>query len=355
MNRNARRAGPLLILFVLLLASCGSGAEPADTTVTPSAVSTVGTTVATTAGGAASTTSIPESLCTSQREDRGPGDRGVGTSSNDVAFGRVLIVIEAAAGPSGTFALGYIDPDGWHEIVTEPDFTMAHQVWESADTILFDSERNGDRHIFRMTIDDGAVEQLTDGALTGQQNPVVLPDGRFVYEAYSCEEEVDFGLEISSPDGNAVSDLTPGRVDGDPGFDQQPDVSPDGTSIVFIRNADEQHGALFVVTSEGGEERRLTADMIGIDRPRWSPDGRTIMYDQGDRVWVVDASGGDPHVLVDKGFEADWSPNGSQIVFKVYQQGWNHNELHVADADGANEWVLWVGEDSTAELPDWGP
>ena len=54
-------------------------------------------------------------------------------------------------------------------------------------------------------------------------------------------------------------------------------------------------------------------------------------------------------------WEGDWSPDGKQIVYKYYEQGWRYNELHIASADGSNESVLWTGDFSTAETPDWGP
>lgn len=331
---------------------------PATATPTPAVVSAGAT-------PSAAASHAVESLCVGQQGDMGPGDPSIGTLEGSIDNGRILIGIEAAAGPGGTFALAYIDKDGLHEIPIEPDFSLAHATWETADTLLFDSQRAGDRHIFRMNIDDGSVEQVTDGELIGQSNASVLPDGRFVHEMYSCAVPQDLGLQITTADGSSTTELTQPQPIDDPGGetrswlgDASVSASPDGKRVAFLRVFDENNSAVFTVPSGGGEARRMTPDLDQPDRPRWSPDGTRILYDYMGKLWTVDAEGGNPQVLlredVGSAFEADWSPDGSQIVFKHYEPGWSYNELHIADADGTNERVLWVGDYSTAETVDWG-
>ena len=75
---------------------------------------------------------------------------------------------------------------------------------------------------------------------------------------------------------------------------------------------------------------------------------------------IVPAAGGEPRrVLKPDGdvweLEGDWSPDGLQIVYAVYQPGWDHSELRIAAADGTNARTLWVGTMSSAETPHWGP
>jgi hypothetical protein len=42
-------------------------------------------------------------------------------------------------------------------------------------------------------------------------------------------------------------------------------------------------------------------------------------------------------------------------VFSVYTPGSDHNELVIAATDGTHERTLWVGNQSSAETPHWGP
>jgi len=42
-------------------------------------------------------------------------------------------------------------------------------------------------------------------------------------------------------------------------------------------------------------------------------------------------------------------------VFTVYSPEWDHKELRLAASDGTHERTLWVGNESTAETPHWGP
>lgn len=361
----------LIVAVVSLFAAlgCASGTEPAGPSSAPATLQATAAAPTSTLASSPTRTLAPSptgpvSMC-EDIQGTDTGSRSVGTVSGSIASGRILIGIEAAAGPSGTFALAYIDPTGLHEIATTSDFTLAHAVWETDKTLVFDSERNHDRHLFRMTIADGAVTQITDGDLLGQGSAAILPDGRIVHDQFSCQTPVDLGLGISVADGRSTTQLTPARQPNDRGFDSQAAVSPDGRKIAFIRFLDEHRGGLFVIDAAGGMATRLTPDQLDVGYPRWSPDGKTILFTQlgnhgSDEVWTVPAAGGDATQVTDNVFgnmswEADWSPDGRQIVFKHYEQGWSYNALHTAMADGSNDQLLWTGDYSTAETPDWSP
>jgi Tol biopolymer transport system component len=130
---------------------------------------------------------------------------------------------------------------------------------------------------------------------------------------------------------------------------------------------DDRHGAVWVVPAAGGEARRLTSDDFGATYPRWSPDGKHILFAarwsagvEDRALWVVPSAGGELHRVLKRAatpweVEGDWSPDGSQIAFTVYLPAWDHKELRIAAADGTLERTLWVGNQSTAETPHWGP
>jgi Tol biopolymer transport system component len=73
----------------------------------------------------------------------------------------------------------------------------------------------------------------------------------------------------------------------------QPHLSPDGQWIVFeaVANSPNPESALFVVPLSGGPWTRITDGRHWDDKPRWSPDGRTIYYISGPggffNVWGI--------------------------------------------------------------------
>ena len=287
----------------------------------------------------------------------------VGTINN----GRILIGIETAG--AGTIALAYIDAGGFHEVPMAHDGTVAHATWAPDGTIVFDSERAGGRHLFRIATDGSGLTQITKQAGSAEQDVSFSPDGaRIAYEHYSCVEERDFGIQVAAADGsNPVALNQPFPLhsvagEGDAAF------SPDGKSVAFVRSVDDSHGAVWVVPAAGGEARRLTSDDFGAAYPRWSPDGKQILFGgqrsagvEDHALWVVQTAGGEPRRLFKREaatweLEGEWSPDGSQIVFGVFTPGWDHDELWISAADGTHERTLWVGDHSTgANTPHWGP
>jgi Tol biopolymer transport system component len=355
------RAGAGGAALALLLGACqATNVGPA--TASPATAS---------GSAAASSPSVAPSLCT---DTRTPGDQPrTGTLLGNVGKGRILFVMEGASGEAGgTFAFAIIDSAGLHTVATA-DWTMAHTVWTPDGHILFDSERNDDRHLFRMAADGTGVTQVTSDFRGSEAGAAFVGKTRLVFSHYACDIPADQGLFTAAADGSGMAHLTPGFAVGDPQDDVGPTVSPDGRTVVFIRFTDPDNatGGLWSIPAAGGTATRLTADTKGIFYPRFSPDGKQILFTQpaqpqfsptmsDSALWLEPVGGGKPRQLTSFAagtsvFEADWSPDGSEIVAKEYQQGWNFNELHVLRADGTGDQPLWRGSLSTAETPDWGP
>ena len=95
------------------------------------------------------------------------------------------------------------------------------------------------------------------------------------------------------------------------------DVHPDGTQLVF-----DLLGDLYLLPFEGGRARRITLGTAWDQDPRWSPDGRSLLYvsDRGgnQEIWIRDLDEGEDRVLTEgrpeRFSEAAWSPDGRTIV-----------------------------------------
>lgn len=63
----------------------------------------------------------------------------------------------------------------------------------------------------------------------------------------------------------------------------QPRISPDGGHIVYLRNSmdamkDQRRASLWISSTDGGEARPLTDAPASDSSPRWSPDGKRLLY-----------------------------------------------------------------------------
>jgi hypothetical protein len=139
------------------------------------------------------------------------------------------------------------------------------------------------------------------------------------------------------------------------------DYSPDGTQIVFLRNSapDPEKNALFVVNTDGSGVEQITDwGMAGCCNASWSPDGKTILFDARDRLYLVQPDGSDLYEIplpVEGGYSAyepAWSPDGTHLVFSLYQfSGWD--DLYIVRPDGSD--LVQLTNDMEQEgQPEWG-
>jgi len=95
------------------------------------------------------------------------------------------------------------------------------------------------------------------------------------------------------------------------------DVSPDGRTIVF-----ELLGDIYTMPVAGGAATRLTSGPAFDSQPRWSPDGKRIVFlsdrSGAENIWLCDADGKNAKALT-KGnnqlyASPEWTPDGNYIV-----------------------------------------
>ena len=95
------------------------------------------------------------------------------------------------------------------------------------------------------------------------------------------------------------------------------DVSPDGQSIVF-----DLLGNLYTMPITGGKATRITTGMAFDAQPRFSPDGKSIVFvsdrSGGDNIWTMRLDGTDTTQVTQGNanlyVSPEWTPDGKFIV-----------------------------------------
>ncbi|MFL6203506.1 MAG: protein kinase domain-containing protein [Thermoanaerobaculia bacterium] len=189
--------------------------------------------------------------------------------------------------------------------------------------LYFISDRNGSQNVWRIRIDqdsgrvDGDPEPVTSSSQSIRFLSMSRDGKRVSYatdERRDTLETVAFDAERLAPGGAAVPILLGVKAV------RTVDPSPDGQWLVFDTLSPRED--LFLVHPDGSGLRQLTRDEHRDRIPRWSPDGRLILfyssrsgrYDawtiapDGSRTeQITQTSGGQPGYFI-------WSPDGRQVA-----------------------------------------
>ncbi len=99
------------------------------------------------------------------------------------------------------------------------------------------------------------------------------------------------------------------------------DVSPDGKNIVF-----DLLGDIYIMPASGGEAKVLREGMAMEVQPRFSPDGKKILFTSdaggGDNIWVMDRDGSNARQITKESFRllnnAVWTPDGNYFIARKH-------------------------------------
>ncbi len=181
---------------------------------------------------------------------------------------------------------------------------------------------DGYGHIFVVPADGGAPRQLTEGdynhgghSWTPDSRAIVFSANRHENWRYEPNDSEIYELELAT---GTITQLTSRQ-----GPDNGPQVSPDGSQILYTGNDEAYQGydltELYVMQRDGSGSRRLAQ---GFDRSiggaRWSADGEGVWFQFTDhgvaKVAYVPASGGsEPEIRADS--------QGGQSLGRPYASG----------------------------------
>lgn len=101
------------------------------------------------------------------------------------------------------------------------------------------------------------------------------------------------------------------------------DVSPtDGTIAMDLMDR------IWTLAANGGQAQQLVNGILPARDPRWSPDGKRILYSlrtaAGEQAWELDVAAGTKRRLIDSPLhvqDASWHPDGERLVFSTDRYG----------------------------------
>jgi TolB protein len=211
------------------------------------------------------------------------------------------------------------------------------------------------RKIWIVERDGTNARQLSDGP-ADEYHPVVSPDGTKI--AFVSEANGSRDVWVMDADGENALPLT-----DEPGLEEHPSWSPDGKQIAYVAlPKDGGSFDLWTMNADGSGKRKLTSSAANEVFPAWRPSGRVIAFatDLNGNFDVYGLSLGDEKTLpLVAGPPNDtrpaWSPDGTKLAFTRWPEEGRSTDatLWVANADGSVPTELAIP--APAVHPAWAP
>ena len=159
-------------------------------------------------------------------------------------------------------------------VMRSTDGGLSWAPWQPR--IAFSSDRDGNREIYTADLEGQDVRRVTKSPAS-EENPAWSP--AWTTLAFQSDRSGNWDIYTVQADcgGDRDDACALKQLTDSPGHDMLPAWSPDGRSIAFVSTRD-GNPEIYVMDTDGGNQRRLTFDGGGDWRPAWRTNSRQLLF-----------------------------------------------------------------------------
>jgi len=241
---------------------------------------------------------------------------------------------EPDVSPDGTKIVFSSGPHYSDNPVTENEALYYHDQIDSgysitrvpANEIFFGVHyMDGSPEIYSMDLDGSNLKKLTDDDNVGSSFPKFSPDGSKI--AFKRTENHTTQIWIMELKNKRVQQIT--QVKSISYFYWRFDNN------IILADSDNK---LFVIDPAGKNIRSLNIFEENDYEPKWSKDGKQIIFCNGNDLFIMDSNGRNRQRLTEiSGWIGGWSPDNQWIVFSSRKMNGNGADIFIIRKDGKHE------------------